>query len=103
MHLPGIMEMSVVPYRYPARPAERPVASRLARMQVKNGGRTTSLRHRAVDIDDELARSLFALLDGTRDPEALRDAAEKALGREVSIDEITRGLERLSELALLEA
>jgi methyltransferase-like protein/ubiquinone/menaquinone biosynthesis C-methylase UbiE len=103
MHLPGIMEMSVVPYRYPAQPAERPVASRLAKMQLKNGGRTTSLRHRTVDIDDELARSLFALLDGTRDPEALRDAVEKVLGRDVSIDEITSGLERLNELALLEA
>ena len=45
--------------------------SQLARFQAREGARVTSLRHQAVDLDDEQARKLIPLLDGTRDRDAL--------------------------------
>lgn len=96
MHLPGMLEMSTVPYRYASRPSDRPIASKLARFQIRNGGRVTSLRHRPIEIDDTLGRDLLPLLDGTRDTEELG----KALA--VPAADIEKSLHRLTELALLE-
>ena len=77
-------------------PSERPVASALARLQAADGTRVTTLRHRSVDVPDELGRRLIGLLDGTRDRAAL--AAE--LGRPT--DELERSLEGLARIGLLE-
>ena len=56
--------------------AGKPLASAVARAQVAHGTSVTNLRHALVDLDDDLARRLMPLLDGTRD----RAALARALG-----------------------
>jgi methyltransferase-like protein/ubiquinone/menaquinone biosynthesis C-methylase UbiE len=101
MQLPGILEIGVVPYRYAPKATERPAASPLARFQVRNGSRVTSLRHRSVELDNPVARALLPLLDGTRDIPALASALA-GTDTPASVPEIEAGLSRLSELALLQ-
>ena len=57
---------------------DRPVASALARVEIGHGSRVTSLRHRPVDVDDPLAASVLARLDGARDFETLRKDLRRA-------------------------
>lgn len=57
---------------------DRPVASALARIEIGHGSRVTSLRHRPVDIDDPVAASVLARLDGARDFETLRKDLRRA-------------------------
>jgi SAM-dependent methyltransferase len=80
-----------------AEPAERPVASALARWQAARGPRITNLWHRTVEVPDELGRRLITLLDGTRD----RGALLRALDRPA--DELERSLDGLARIAVLEA
>ena len=56
-----------------ARVSERPAASRLARMEAQEGDVITTLLHRAIHMEDALARRFVQLLDGTRDHRALVD------------------------------
>jgi hypothetical protein len=53
--------------------SERPAASRLARMEAEEGDVITTLLHRSIRMEDELARRFVQLLDGTRDHRALVD------------------------------
>jgi SAM-dependent methyltransferase len=80
----------------PAEPSERPVASALARLQAAEGTRITTLRHRTVEVPDELGRRLITLLDGTRD----RAELMRELGRPG--DELERSLQGLVQIAVLE-
>jgi methyltransferase-like protein/cyclopropane fatty-acyl-phospholipid synthase-like methyltransferase len=50
--------------------SDRPQASDLAREQAKRGGRVTNQRHEVVNLD-EFSRRTLALLDGTRNRDAL--------------------------------
>jgi hypothetical protein len=102
MHMPGLLEMGVTPYRYAGAITDRPRASKLARFQIRNGSRVTSLRHRAVDIDHPAGRTLLPFLDGTRDVAALETVLAPGNGA-LPGSEIEAGLERLRELALLES
>jgi methyltransferase-like protein len=102
MHMPGLLEMGVTPYRYAGAITDRPRASKLARFQIRNGSRVTSLRHRAVDIDHPAGRTLLPFLDGTRDVAALETVLAAGDGA-LPGSEIEAGLERLRELALLES
>ena len=52
----------------------RPLASAVARAQIGHGTSVTNLRHALVEMDDELARRMLPLLDGTRDAAALAAA-----------------------------
>jgi SAM-dependent methyltransferase len=52
---------------------ERPVAYPVARWQAQNGDVVTSLFHIAVQIEDEIGRSLMSWLDGTADRQSLVD------------------------------
>ena len=80
----------------PAEPSERPVASALTRLQAAEGTHITTLRHRTVEVPDELGRRLITLLDGTRD----RAALIRELGRPA--DELEHSLQGLLQLAVLE-
>ncbi|HEV2331434.1 MAG TPA: class I SAM-dependent methyltransferase [Verrucomicrobiae bacterium] len=51
--------------------SERPMASPLARQQIRKGPVVSSPRHLPLKIEDALGRDLLRLLDGTRDREAL--------------------------------
>ena len=57
---------------------DRPVASRLARIDIQRGTKVTSLRHRQVEIDDPIAATVLPHLDGTRDLAALLAHANQA-------------------------
>jgi SAM-dependent methyltransferase len=60
--------------RYDTRVSERPVASPLARIQLRNGVHATTLLHTTIRLDDEPTRRLGQVLDGSRDRAA--NAAE---------------------------
>jgi methyltransferase-like protein len=102
MLMPGILDASTIPWPYPTVPTDKPVASRLARLQLRNGNtRVTSLRHRAVDIDNAAARAVLPLLDGTRDRAELEESASGSLGRPLETGELEDVLKELNSLALL--
>jgi SAM-dependent methyltransferase len=90
-------------------PGNRPRTSALARYQVGAGDLVTNLRHVSVRIEDDLGRRLLALLDGTRDRDALAADLRAFLaerGEQLSDADLKDGLERslqgLARLALLQ-
>lgn len=74
------LELRVRPPRLVAAVTERPVASRLARLQLASGlTAVTNQRHVTVMLTDDLSRQFLQLLDGSRDRAAvLRDLTGRA-------------------------
>lgn len=106
----GLVELHACPVRCAARAGERPLASRLARLQLRHGPEVTTLRHSTVTVEGALERELVLLLDGTRDRAALLEAlaafaASHALRPDTPINaaELERALEKLARLSLLAA
>ncbi len=80
--------------------SERPLGSALARAQIQNSRTVSNLLYGSVEIDDETARRLLSLLDGSRD--------RKQLLAELHADSITAeqlelDLKKLAKMALLAA
>ncbi len=67
----GSVELHVRQPSFARRPAHKPRASALARLQVQRGDTATGLIGNMVALDDPLARRVLALLDGSRDRAAL--------------------------------
>jgi SAM-dependent methyltransferase len=67
----GLVELCADALPVTLTPGERPRTSALCRAQAARGGVVTSQRHKNVALDDEPARRLVSLLDGTRDRAAL--------------------------------
>jgi methyltransferase-like protein/2-polyprenyl-3-methyl-5-hydroxy-6-metoxy-1,4-benzoquinol methylase len=67
----GIIEVYGHPPRFASQPGERPVASPLARLQSREDGRVTNLRHYNIEIENPLGRYLLGRLDGSLDRAAL--------------------------------
>jgi hypothetical protein len=93
-----------------ARAGERPVASALARHQARTRKTVTSLLLASVVLEDETARRLLVLLDGTNDRASLlAHLKELAAHREIEpvdpLDEanLERALDRMAHLGLLTA
>ena len=82
---------------YTGRASERPVASEVARLDLREGTQAATLTHGIVEIDDDTGRRLVGLLDGTRDLETL--AAELGVG----VAAVESSLARLARLPLLVA
>jgi methyltransferase-like protein/trans-aconitate methyltransferase len=114
------VELHAHPPRCAREAGERPVASRLARLQVESSSMVTNLRHVSVEIEGVLARRLLELLDGTRDRAALLAeltafaAATEGLGATddppvepqdlaAFAEQLEASLARLARLALLTA
>ena len=55
-------------------PPERPRMSPVARLEAAEGTMLTTARHTHYKLEDDLARRVATLLDGSRDSAALRDA-----------------------------
>ena len=70
----GVVELHTWAPPVVAEISERPIASSLARYQCDHDKRLTTLWHRGVDLDTDLARQLVVLLDGTRNRSALAEA-----------------------------
>jgi methyltransferase-like protein/SAM-dependent methyltransferase len=80
----------------------RPVASSLARAQVELRSSVTSLRYLSIEVEDEAARQLLLLLDGTRNREQLlAELRQRANSGEITAEKLDANLDRLGKLALL--
>lgn len=118
----NMVELHVRPSQFALEIGERPTASRLARLQLKNSKTVTTLRHTSVRVMDGMGRQLLMLLDGTRDRETLlkdlgrvaesdqpaferngKGARQTAEALKKSSDELEHNLVRLAQLALLVA
>ena len=69
----GLVDLRTHEIAVATRVSERPMASRLARMEAEEGDVIATLLHRSIHMEDELGRSFVKLLDGTRDHGALVD------------------------------
>jgi methyltransferase-like protein len=67
----GYVELHVQQSPFVTNVSERPVASALARLQLRHDNVVSTLRHHTLRIEDSLGRHLVMLLDGTRDRAAL--------------------------------
>jgi hypothetical protein len=110
----GLVELHVQPPPFALHVSPKPLASPLARLQLRDRPIVTTLRHTSVHIDDRRARALLQLLDGTRDHAALLHELSVRLGSEaqdasggdddggdVSAEELERELTKMARLALL--
>jgi SAM-dependent methyltransferase len=97
LYAAGMLEMHSTPAPFVLHGGERPVASRLARLQLERGHVVTNLRHASVNLEDAMARRFVQALDGTRD----RAALAREMGAD--IDLIDRNLAKMGQLALLVA
>jgi SAM-dependent methyltransferase len=75
----GLVRLHVHVPRMALKTGERPLASPLARRQLRTGDRAVTLLHKTVAVEDPLSRFLIQLLDGTRDRAALRAALAERL------------------------
>jgi cyclopropane fatty-acyl-phospholipid synthase-like methyltransferase len=67
----GVIELHVQEPAYTLEPTAFPIASPLARLQLREGPIVSTLLHGSLRLEDELARRLLLLLDGSRDRLAL--------------------------------
>jgi hypothetical protein len=97
--------LHAAPARHASAPGERPVAFALARLQARQGGDVTTLRHTRLRIEDDAGRAILSLCDGSRDHPALAHEAALALGDAALEPRLAAAmpaaLERLCENALL--
>lgn len=107
--LHGTIRGIVWPHAHPpalsVHAGERPHASALARLQVRDGEPVATLRHNSIRVADELDRRVLALLDGTRDRAALHAhlAGFGGLSRDELAERVEAILERIAGAALLTA
>ena len=116
------MNLHAYPSQFVLEASERPVASRLARLQLENGTAVTTLRHTTVRVTGDLGINLLMLLDGSRDRSALLEELGRLVesgqvvmhreGKEIFdtrealkalADELEQNLARIARLALLVA
>jgi methyltransferase-like protein/2-polyprenyl-3-methyl-5-hydroxy-6-metoxy-1,4-benzoquinol methylase len=86
----GMIEFSLAPPRFVARPSERPVASPLARLQSKESSEVVNLRHFNIRVDP-LAQQILSLLDGSRDRSALLNDLASLVESGVAVVETDNG------------
>lgn len=95
----GVVELHVHEPKYATEVSQRPLASPIARLELRRGNVVSTLLHTSLRLEDELARQMILLLDGrhTRDTliEELRPRIDEKL-----IDGVGAHLEdKLRELA----
>jgi SAM-dependent methyltransferase len=95
----GFIDLRRDPPRCALRPGERPQVSPLCRWQSSHSARLTDLCHYPVKIQEERARRLLGLLDGTRD----RAALSADWSTDGTANELDEYLERFAKLRLLTA
>jgi SAM-dependent methyltransferase len=90
--------------------SERPLASRLARLQAETSELITNLYHAHVVLEDEIARRFLRLVDGTRTIDDLvLDLRAEWAGQankdpvEITAETVAQNLKRLGRLGLLHA
>jgi SAM-dependent methyltransferase len=96
----GVIEPHATAPRLAFPPGNRPTASAVVRAQLADGEFVTSLWHCPIRIDDEIAKRLLPLLDGTRGRRELRAAIADLTGTGAAGD-LENHLQRLGRLGLL--
>lgn len=84
---PRLVEITTFDPPFARRDTDRPLASRVARLQREAGPRVTNLLHQPGEFAGERSARLLALLDGTRDRATLAralDQSEEAMERELA-------------------
>lgn len=106
----GLVDLHAHPFPCVARAGLRPMASPLARLQVLQSDRVTTLRHTEVSVEGALERQLLLLLDGARDRatllaelNAFAQASAPERPAPIEGDEFEEALAKLARLALLVA
>jgi hypothetical protein len=93
----GLVRLHAHAGRFALRAGEYPLASAIARLDVREGAVTSTLAHEGLRVEDGGAKRLLEALDGTRNRAAL------ALELNVSLAEIEDGLAKLARLPILMA
>jgi SAM-dependent methyltransferase len=73
----NLVRLHVHPPFVSTTPSERPRLSPLARLEAAEGTMLTTVRHTHYELDDDVARRVATLLDGSRDRAALRTALQE--------------------------
>lgn len=103
----GMIELHGTVPRYAETVSEKPIASPLARLQVRTSPIATTLMHSSMRFDDAPSRLLVQLLDGTRTRDQLAAEVLAAFPQENRPDPaalkagLDRNLERLAKAAML--
>jgi SAM-dependent methyltransferase len=102
-YIAGVIELHALPPRCVSKVSRFPLAGELVRSQARRGVLITTAGHVTIELRDEVARRLIALLDGTRDLPALaRELApvlnqpEGAAARSIGVN-----LRNLAKMGLL--
>ncbi len=116
LYAAGAVEFRTYPPPVSSRPGQRPLASPVARWQVRHGEFVTTALHQAVRVEDEIGRCLLSQLDGSKDRSVLmkvvwellrsRDAIKERGRSEADIrrtieTELESNLQKLAKLGLL--
>lgn len=109
-----ILAVHVEPFKFSLTVAERPRASRLARVMALRTSKVAALRHRLVTLT-HFDRLVLLLADGTRNVDAIADSAAQQLAdqpdpttrslatdRQALVDLVNTSLQRLAKSSLLE-
>jgi|SRR5579863_6670587 len=100
----NFLELHVHAPSFACQASERPASSALARAQVRERSEVTNLRHASVEVQDEAARQLLALLDGTHNRrELLEQLRARGHSSEITAEQLEANLAKLANLALLAA
>ena len=101
-HAAGLVQLTTHAPRLASAPSDKPRASPLARAQAAAGAdEVTNLKHERIQVSDVMGKELIALLDGTRDHEALTQAmGDGGAGTEAEC-RLAASLRRLADLGLL--
>ncbi len=97
----GMVDFRLSPPRWAAEPGERPLASPLARLQVRDSGDVTTLRHTVARLEGPCERLLLALLDGGRDRAALAAELSAFFKAGISAQQVDENVAKLARLTLL--
>lgn len=104
LYAANFLELHVHTPAFVTKPSARPVSSALARAQVEHDSSVTNLRHSSVEVEDEAARQLLLMLDGTRNQDQLlRELRQRVNSGEITAESLETNLNRLGTLALLVA
>ena len=99
----GRVQLASGPAPLSLQPGERPIASPLARLQIRQGQlEVTTLDHGSVRLGDEAGRAFVTRLDGSRTREALAREMS-AFGQTVTVAQVDARLNQLAHLGLLAA
>jgi hypothetical protein len=78
----NLVRLHVHPPRVSTAPPERPRISPVARLEAAEGTMVTTVRHTHLELDDDVARRVATLLDGSRD----RADLVEAIGDPAAVD-----------------